>query len=166
MKGGAPSNSSCVFDNDDAELHKAITESLALHSKAQEARHQARQDLLSQLDPSLYIQNVLGDGACLFRAFGRSYPEQTSKSLHHSEIRATCVQHIRTSPHLRARFHSYEDECNYCNNMLLQDTYGDELCVTALTSLYHVQIHVHTPTHGILTFGLSGSPVLRLAYNL
>ena len=49
--------------------------------------------------------------------------------------------------------------------MLLPQTYGDELCVHALASRFHVRIDVFTPEYGIQVFQEQNSPTVSLAYN-
>lgn len=49
--------------------------------------------------------------------------------------------------------------------MLLPHTYGDELCVLSLASLFQVRVDVYTPAFGVQSFQENLSPIISLAYN-
>ena len=165
LLGGGRKNPKADLPSEDDQLKQAIAESLQMDSKAREIRAQAFEALRAQLNPQHHIQCVLGDGACLFRAFARSLHEQSALLISHQELRASCVQHIRDTPEFSQRFNSPHELDAFCANMLLEDTYGDELCIHSLGSLYQVRIDVYTTQYGIQTFYEHLSPTIRLAYN-
>jgi hypothetical protein len=163
--GGGRKDLQAALQPEDDQLQQAIAESLQMDSKARDIRAQSLAALRAQLLPQHHIQCVLGDGACLFRAFARSLHEQSSLLISHQELRAACVQHIRNTPEFSQRFSTPQELDAFCANMLLEDTCGDELCIHSLGSLYHVRIDVYTPQYGIQTFYEHHNPIIRLAYN-
>ena len=163
--GGGRKDLQAVLQPEDDQLQQAIAESLQMNSKARDIRAQSLAALRAQLLPQHHIQSVLGDGACLFRAFSRSLHERSSLLILHQELRAACVQHIRNTPEFSQWFGTPHELDAFCANMLLEDTYGDELCIHSLGSLYHVRTDVYTPQYGIQTFYEHHNPIIRLAYN-
>ena len=68
----------------------------------------------------MYLQEVLADGACLFRAFVRSLAEVTGQRYTCEDARRICVENIRQSPELFSRYSRFSDldqAERYLNNM-------------------------------------------------
>ena len=82
----------------------------------------------------------------------------------YSEVRNKCVHCISQS--LVDRFFSCEEKEKYIWDMSKDGTYGDELCLTALSLHFKINIQVYSLAYGILLFGdyRSQQPV-RLSYN-
>ena len=74
--------------------------SLKDNAEVNAKRKAAALALQQQLSDDLHIQSVIGDGACLFRAFSRFLHEQTGILRTHAELRQSCVQNIERTPAL------------------------------------------------------------------
>ena len=141
-----------VVPKDDALLQSALQDSLISHRDLIARRQEYLRTLRAQLDPSFVLQEVCGDGACMFRAFSFSCAEVSG--IHHDVklVRHKCVENIRGRPQLAARFADQSAADSYLNQMSLPYTYGDELCLHSLALTFNVKVAVVTPDYGTLLF--------------
>ena len=121
---------------EDLELQRVLALSLKEHTQASANRKAAAAALQRQIPDDSHIQSVIGDGACLFRAFARSLFEQTGIRKNPVDLRKECVQNIEQTQVLINRFDSHQDATEYLNAMAMDTTYGDELCVHSLALLF------------------------------
>ena len=77
--------------DEDAILQQVLRESLQEHNEVKSIRDQ-------MLDQTMYLQEVLADGACMLRAFVRSLAEVTGQRYTCEDARRICVENIRQSP--------------------------------------------------------------------
>ena len=155
--------------DEDAILQHVLRESLQEHKEVKSIRDQNLRLIRNQLDQTMNLQEVLADGACLFRAFVRSLAEVTGQRYTCEDARRICVENIRQSPELFSRYSRFSDldhaERYLNNNMSLSDTYGDELCLHSLASALKVSIRVFTPQYGIQHFNAAEPIAVSIAYN-
>ena len=150
---------------DDVLLQSDLQDSLNSHREVIARRQEYLRTLRAQLDPSFVLQEVCGDGACMFRAFSFSYAEVSG--IHHDVtlVRHKCVENIRDNPQLAARFADQSAADSYLNQMSLPYTYGDEVCLHSLALIFNIKIALVTPDYGTLLCNENGGNTVRLAYN-
>ena len=105
-----------------------------------------------------------GDGNCLFEAVARAanyiLPVRSSAV----GLRRDCVQALREISAFQDRFSTAQEQANFCDAMSRNGTYGDELCVRALSHVLQLVICVHSPEYDPLYFGVVG-PCIHVGYH-
>ena len=158
----SPNISICV---EDEQLQKALKASLQEQNHLSLQCDEYLRAIRLQLNSTLFIQKVIGDGSCMFRTPARSFQELTGVQHAVAAVRQTCVENIRSTPELFQRFADQTAADRYLSEMSLPDTYGDELCLHSLASFYEVGVHVYTPLYGMHIFNEDGVRTVRLSYN-
>lgn len=122
--------------------------------------------LLQRVIPKThFLQKVPGDGNCLYTALARALQANSGQHLSCQEMRSIIVHAIATDPNLQTSFFDEIDLTNFVQEQSVEGTYGDELCIKAFCSLYHLQVKVFLPDAAPLKFGHDGN-VLFLAFNM
>ena len=102
--------------DEDAILQHVLRESLQEHKEVMSIRDQNLRLIRNQLDQTMNLQEVLADGACLFRAFVRSLAEVTGQRYTCEDARRICVENIRQFSRY-SRFSDLDHAERYLNNM-------------------------------------------------
>jgi len=99
------------------------------------------EDLLKSC--GLWIKEVVGDGACLFRAFADQLSPDGDKA--HVDMRERCVDFMEAH---RADFEPFleEDFAGYCSRMRQSATWGGHVEVQALARMTGVNAVIYQPS--------------------
>ena len=148
----------------DSELQHALKISLKECVEAREERKRVRCLLMRVIPKGHFIQDAIADGNCLFRAFCIGYNVLMTPGLSHEVARTSCVNTIRTS--FSDRFADFDRDV-YLGEMAQLGTYGDELCIAALSRHFEIKVCVYHPFHPLSVWGdcYGDSRVVNLAYN-
>ncbi|CAE7804996.1 unnamed protein product [Symbiodinium sp. CCMP2592] len=121
----------------DPDLQQALDISLKECAEARDERRRVRFALTRVIPKGHFIQDTIADGNCLFRAFCTGYSALTGFGLSHEVARISCIDTLRTS--FADRFADF-DRGAYLDSMAQLGTYGDELCIAALSKHFEVKV--------------------------
>ena len=117
-------------------LQQSLQENHEIRSK----RREALAAIQRQIDEDRFIQSVLADGNCLFRALARAFNQVHGTAIEHLQVRAACVNEVINNPALSSRFARSDDQQAYIDHMTKPGSYCDELCIRAFCSAYKTQV--------------------------
>ncbi|CAE6973028.1 Pol, partial [Symbiodinium sp. CCMP2592] len=153
-----------AVSGEESDFAEAVRQSLRQGSGAALRWHAARAALQRRVPCQFKLSHVPGDGNCLFEAVARAANYILPSRFSSVGLRRDCVQALREVSEFQGRFSTAQEQADFCDAMSRNGTYGDELCVRALSHVLQLVICVHSPEYDPLYFGVVG-PCIHVGYN-